>query len=435
VTPEAPVGPAAETRHGTPTARSARLVLVDHSGGVLGALPAIPVATPWWQDVAPVVGEARERFGIDVVILRLLEAERSTSPGGLVTYLAEVDRPPAARLRAWTHALDPHPLRMPWAVPGGPRADLSWADATLADRGLERAGPPEQVRTWNLSSLWRLPLTDGAAWLKHVPPFFGHEGALLELLRAYPVPPLLGHDGARILMPELRGKDQYDAIGSVMTRMIEILVSLQTAWSGRSEELLALGLPDWRPQALLAAIGDVVDRSGTDLSRAQRSRLETFVEALPDRFMQIAEAGLPDTLVHGDFHGGNARGDEGGVVLLDWGDSGVGHPLLDQPAFFAGLAPERAAPLGEHWIALWKAAVPGSDPDRAAALLAPIAAARQAVIYRGFLDRIEPSEQPYHRRDPAVWLRAAAGLLGRQESRLAAPPRAALPRGRAPSHR
>ena len=40
--------------------------------------------------------------------------------------------------------------------------------------------------------------------------------------------------------------------------------------------------------------------------------------------------------------------------------------------------------------------------------LAPLAAARPAVIYQGFLDRIEPSEHPYHRDDPAVWLRNAA---------------------------
>ena len=63
-----------------------------------------------------------------------------------------------------------------------------------------------------------------------------------------------------------------------------------------------------------------------------------------------------------------------------------------------------------HWAQAWREAVPGSDPQRAADLLAPVAAARQAVIYRAFLDRIEPSEHPYHRDDPARWLaRAAAG--------------------------
>jgi hypothetical protein len=54
--------------------------------------------------------------------------------------------------------------------------------------------------------------------------------------------------------------------------------------------------------------------------------------------------------------------------------------------------------------------VPGSDPERAAMLIAPVAAARQAVIYQVFLDGIEPSEHPYHAPDPADWLTRTARL-------------------------
>ena len=51
------------------------------------------------------------------------------------------------------------------------------------------------------------------------------------------------------------------------------------------------------------------------------------------------------------------------------------------------------------------------DEVMAAFLLAPVAAARQAVIYRKFLDNIEPAEHPYHRDDPAGWLRNTVALL------------------------
>jgi aminoglycoside phosphotransferase (APT) family kinase protein len=129
------------------------------------------------------------------------------------------------------------------------------------------------------------------------------------------------------------------------------------------------------------------------------------------RFRRIAEAGLPDTLVHGDFHPGNARGDATSVVLLDWGDSGVGHPLLDQPAFLDRIPSSAVEPVRDRWLRLWRDAVPGADPARAASLLAPVAAARQAVIYRKFLDNIEPSERPYHAADPADWLKRTAALL------------------------
>jgi hypothetical protein len=49
-------------------------------------------------------------------------------------------------------------------------------------------------------------------------------------------------------------------------------------------------------------------------------------------------------------------------------------------------------------------------------LLAPVGLLRQAVVYQGFLDGIEPSEHPYHRADPADRLRCAADLI-RYEAR------------------
>jgi hypothetical protein len=72
-----------------PPPRFAELVLVTPDGELIGALPPVPVATPWWQDAAPVVAAVRERFGIEVVLLRLLDAELPEPAGGRVTYLAE----------------------------------------------------------------------------------------------------------------------------------------------------------------------------------------------------------------------------------------------------------------------------------------------------------------------------------------------------------
>ena len=118
---------------------------------------------------------------------------------------------------------------------------------------------------------------------------------------------------------------------------------------------------------------------------------------MPRRFAQLDECGLPDTIVHGDFHAGNWRGE----TLLDWGDSGFGHPLFDQPAFGDVNAP---------WEAAWTRHRPHADVARASALIAPIAALRQALIYQQFLDNLEPSEHRYHRWDPPLWLTRALQL-------------------------
>jgi aminoglycoside phosphotransferase (APT) family kinase protein len=128
-------------------------------------------------------------------------------------------------------------------------------------------------------------------------------------------------------------------------------------------------------------------------------------------FEAIDACGLPASLVHGDFHPGNVRGERGRLVLLDWGDSGIGHPLLDQPAFLTRIDGASVEPVRGAWHAAWSAARPGADPARAAHLLAPVAAARQAVIYQRFLDEIEPSERPYHAADVPDWLGRTAELL------------------------
>ncbi|WP_437309435.1 phosphotransferase family protein [Sorangium sp. So ce388] len=389
--------------------RLARLVLVTAAGELLGALPPYPVALPWWQDASSVVRGAREHHGIQVTVLRMLGAELPSPHGGAVTYLAEVGAPPPG-LEPWHAALDDHPLRQPWARPGGPSGDLAWADSVLRAHGLERTAPAEQIRSWNLSSLWRLQARGETLWLKHVPLFFGHEGAVLAKLSGRRVPALLGHDGRRILMREIPGDDLYEAELPILERLVSLLIGLQRDMSRQVDDLLALGLPDWRAPALARLIADALERT-PGLSALDRTTLAGFVDDLPERFRRLAETGLPDTLVHGDFHPGNARGDATSAALLDWGDSGVGHPLLDQPAFLAAVPPGAVGPIRDLWSRAWRAAIPGSDPERAAGLLAPVAAARQAVIYRKFLDNIEPSEHPYHASDPAAWLARAAEIV------------------------
>jgi hypothetical protein len=367
------------------------------------------------------VDGARERFGADLTVLRLLRADRPHAPGGAVTYLAEAGAaggpepsPGLGRLMPWSGDLPDDPLRHPWARPGGTAADLAWAGVVLGAIGRPRVGRAQQVRTWNLSSLWRLGTADGAAWLKVVPPFFAHEGALLDALADGPVavPRVLGRDGPRTLLDDVPGEDRYDAPIGERLAMVDALVRLQTAWSSRTAELLALGLPDWRDAALAEAIAALVEREGRSMAPGDRATLEAFAADLPARFAALAACGLPDTLVHGDFHPGNVRGDGSIVTLLDWGDAGVGHPLLDQPAFLAVIdRPEEAALVTARWAGAWRSAVPGSDPERAADLLAPVAAARQAVIYRRFLDGIEAAEHPYHQADVPAWLHRTAAIL------------------------
>ncbi len=400
-----------------PPPRRAAVVLVTPDGTPIGRLPEVPVATRWWPDVQAVVQAVRDAFGLEVVVLRMLDSELPRPHGGGVTYLAEAAQPiarsplAAEALQPFDATLDDQPLRLRWAIPGGPDRDLAWAEEVLAGRRIERDGPAEQIRSWNLSSIWRLPLAGGqSAWLKVVPPFFAHEGDMLRRLQSNAVPRLLGHDGDRVLLADVEGEDQYDAAEPELLEMVSMLVDLQVAWIGRVDDLRAIGLPDWRGPGLTARIADVVGRRSAELSPEDRATLEAFVAGLPARFAKIGACGIPDTLVHGDYHSGNVRGAPGRLTMLDWGDTGVGHPLLDLPAFFRTVPPSAVDRIEGFWLDAWEAAVAGCDARRAAELLAPVAAGRQATIYQTFVDNIEPVERRHHDADAIEWLARTAEL-------------------------
>jgi aminoglycoside phosphotransferase (APT) family kinase protein len=91
------------------------------------------------------------------------------------------------------------------------------------------------------------------------------------------------------------------------------------------------------------------------------------------------------------------------VVIFDWGDSVIGHPAFDLIRMRDWREP--APELADRWCRFWRHAVPGSDPEHALDLLAPVAGLRDAVGYRAFLRSIEPAERPYHAGD------VTAGLL------------------------
>lgn len=383
-------------------ARIATLVLLDPSGRLLGALPPFEAATPWWNHVEPLVEAAAQRHGLRITVLRLLGPERHHPPGGAVSYLAECDGGAPDALLPWDGELDDQPLRMRWARPGGPRADLDWAAAALRERSLAMDGEPRQLRSWNLSSVWRLP----PFWLKAVPPFFAHEGRLLAALQAEAVPRLVAHDESRLLLAPAPGEDRYGAPPEECEAMIDLLVDLQQRWAPRLDELLALGLPDWRAAAFGRALAGLLPRIA--LPEEDRATLAAFTEALPEHFARLAACGLPDTLLHGDFHPGNFVGDGSRLTLLDWGDAGVGHPLLDQSAMLTPQSSANERRLRTHWAAAWRRCHPGADIEAATRLVEPLAALRRAVIYQRFVDAIEPAERPYHQDDVPDFLRLAA---------------------------
>jgi Ser/Thr protein kinase RdoA (MazF antagonist) len=335
-----------------------------------------------------VVAGAWSRYGVEVTVLRLLWAE-----GPRVSYLAEVAAAPDPALLVPATVDSAHqPHRAPYAYPGGPRASLDWAWRALGCA----PGRATQVRTWNLSSLWTLHAPAGRYWLKEVPTFYAHEGALLRWLAArYPVlvPHPVAVDGARTLLTEVPGEDRYGAPAAERLEMLASLHRIHVDAAGATAQLLDLGVPDGRADPLAETLSTTVRRYG-------HPRL---VDGLRERLAEAAACGIPDTLVHGDFHPGNVRG----RTVLDWGDATVGHPGFDLLRMSEGVDGAQAAMLARRWCGWWRSAVPDSRPERALELLAPLVPLRHAWCNAYFLDHIEPAEQVYHADDVPSWLAEA----------------------------
>lgn len=397
--------------------RRVSLVLCDSTGALLGVLPAFTVDDPWWPEVHPVIAAARERFAAEVVVLRMLDVVSETHNGGDVTYLAELVGEPPRDLPltpAPANVNREQPLRAAWARPGGVTTTIAWADDALAAIGRPRVGPVVQIKTWNLSSVLRLPTANGDVWCKSVPPFLAHEGRIIALVGdddATLVPPLLASEPATgtVLLGDVPGDDEWDASEGRLFTMVQTLVRLQARWMDRIDELLIAGLPDWRTRSLTHLVDALVSRPDVrgQLADVELRALDALNSRLPDGFAALDACGIPETLVHGDFHRGNWRFDGHSLVLLDWGDTGVGHPMLDMSSFEENVPDDVRLRVRAAWIDAWKGERPGADPSLAAELIAPIAPLRRAVKYQGFLDRIEPSERRYHASDVRDWLRAA----------------------------
>src|SRR4029077_20320579 len=124
-------------------------------------------------------------------------------------------------------------------------------------------------------------------WLKAVPPFLAHEGAVIGAIGPPFVPMLLGAEPGRALLGNVPGEDRFDAPSELMVEMVAFLVKLQAKWMGRLPELLALGVPGGMGEQLEPALAPLVARCGNQIGLTERRILDNLISGLADRFAEI----------------------------------------------------------------------------------------------------------------------------------------------------
>ena len=229
-----------------------------------------------------------------------------------------------------------------WTDPAWRKDAVGWADEQLAAVGLEREGEAEQPHVYPWSTALRLPVGGGAVWLKSVGPGSAHEPPLsVALGRWVPgavlVPLAVDVDRRLLLLPDggRTMRDAADATVEAWEAMLRSYARLQFELVPRADDMLALGVPDHRPQLLPELVAHLLADDGAQMVGREggldpdvRRRISGDLGRYTELCARLADGGVPPTLQHDDLHDGNVFVPGDRHRFFDWGDASVGHPFL-----------------------------------------------------------------------------------------------------------
>src|SRR5687767_6420502 len=208
------------------------IALISAPSGFAGRTDALPVPTSDWNHVEPVNEALEALLGVRTSVLRLISVEGGQyMGGGLVTYHVEAHgEPDRTKLQpSWEPSANAR-NRLPYARPGGPAELITWADGQI-----ERTGPAVQVRTWNLSTVHRLPTANGPVWLKAIPSFFADEGAVIKMVAEHDptlVPEIIAAAPQRVLLGDAPGDKCWPIKPEHVELIVPRWVAVQNALAG-----------------------------------------------------------------------------------------------------------------------------------------------------------------------------------------------------------
>lgn len=309
----------------------------------------------------------------------------------------------------------------------------AWADEQLARQGLKRTGEPEQPHLRSWATVLKIPTTGGPVWLKAPGAGTAFEVALYPLLvDAAPDEVLkpLALDSARhwLLLPDggtplgeiARGPALVDAL----TQALPGYARLQRRLTRRTDELLAIGLPDLRPTSVparyaecLADVAAYVAHRGDRAEIAALQRLRDLEPTVHQWAQELASSAIPVTLDHNDLHPWNLLCPEGDMTrarTYDWGDAVVGHPFASLMVLLGWLTDSEGANLAadspevlevrDAYLAEWADLAPHADLVRDVGLAFRSAKLGRALSWIGVLHASGSSLAGEMAEAPLHWL-------------------------------
>jgi tRNA A-37 threonylcarbamoyl transferase component Bud32 len=316
-----------------------------------------------------------------------------TGPG-LAGYVAE-------RLEEW-RGLRPVPEeRSAWCHHGWYERVCEWIDGVLMARGEGPAVAVTPFRQWGISAVLRVETEASRYWFKAVFAPFAAEPVVtrfLDRLRPGRVPHVIAVEPAEnwMLLAEITGT-QVAAAPDLAPAAISALIDLQRGFIGHTDELVEGGVTDRPLHRLPHEVVNALEHPLVQAAlRVDADRAASLARRLTEAVTTVQGIGIPHTLVHGDFHPGNVMLTAGGMVLFDWSDAAVSHPLVDAAVWVSWSQddPEAVDHLWQTFADAWCDVADPATVIAARPSLDAITGAYHFVSYARILGGLEPSRRP-----------------------------------------
>ncbi len=246
----------------------------------------------------------------------------------------------AAIIETWFCEQATQRVLLPWWQPGWAAQALEWITDALSDNKRVPLGRPEQLKSWYLSTVWRVPTTKGDRYFKASPPYAAQEVALAARWRdSKPdgVPGAIAIDVERswVLTEDMQGRslEQSRDIGEWGAALRDY-ARFQQGAGAVANRYLADGYEDRRLERLpdlaahlFASHAKLLSGLPTNHVDYDATRLRVLLPAIGEL---CGSSGDPaDALAHGDFHGMNVFRSGGRSLFFDWAAAHVSHPFFD----------------------------------------------------------------------------------------------------------
>jgi hypothetical protein len=296
----------------------------------------------------------------------------------------------------------PDPLRAPWTRPDWYERACAWIERTLAAARLSPATAIVQHRHWGISAVMRVDTGNGRYWFKALCEHFRNEPSATAFIAALTPGATAGvvawdEGEGWMLLEDLPGEAAPDEHGH--RPAFEHLARLQAVARDRDAELLAAGCTRRQVIEIPDDLANVLDDPMlAEWLQVDSARGERIVDWLVDAVAQVEQLGLPDVLVHGDFHPGNVRLAGDRTVIFDWSDAAISKPFVDVMTWATWLPHDPTArdALWRSFADVWSDVLPPASWLELRPTLEGIAGAYHVVSYAGIVRSLDRLRRPEH---------------------------------------